>query len=253
MGLRVVHVSDSHVKVAAPPEPLGLADGVRMLRGESTLDALRTVVDHLVGAGPVDLVVHTGDLTDDGTGPSTDAALAELARVDAPLMVVPGNHDDATILRDRLGLGAGPQVLELGGWTFVGLNSAGVGREHGELGAGQLAALDRVLEQAAGPVAAAMHHPPISACPHEDCRLEDAEALLHRIDGGAVRLVLTGHLHLAEEFVAGDARFLLGPSTCLQLVHTHPLPEHNVAVTPLGYRVIELRDDGTVEADLVWL
>jgi len=67
-----------------------------------------------------------------------------------------------------------------------------------------------------------------------------------------VRGVLSGHLHLADEVERRDVRYLLGPSTCIQLRHHHPLPEHNRAPTAVGARLLRLHADGRLESELMW-
>lgn len=76
--VRVVQVSDTHLSPRTP---------------EAT-DNWRAVVRHL-NADPPDLVVHTGDVTLDGAHDEADLQFARrlLDEVEAPQVVVPGNHD----------------------------------------------------------------------------------------------------------------------------------------------------------------
>ena len=67
-----------------------------------------------------------------------------------------------------------------------------------------------------------------------------------------VRAVASGHTHVADDQEHDGIAFLLSPSTCLQLRHDHPLPEHNQERTAIGARVIDLHDDGTVSSQLIW-
>lgn len=254
MSVRVLHLSDSHVKHRHSTDHFGLAEGVRFLRQETTLDTLRSVVDRLLTEPDFDLVLHTGDLSDDGDPKSVAACLDQLGRLGAPLLATPGNHDDPAVLGEAMGADvAGAQVRTVGPWTVIGLCSARPGQEHGTIGDDQLAELHRALAAAAGPVALALHHPPVTPCPDPDCQLTDADELMALARRhGAVRAVLTGHLHLADAHHEHGIDFLLGPSTCLQLDHVHPLAENNLAPTPLGARVVELGADGSVTSDLRW-
>lgn len=78
-----------------------------------------------------------------------------------------------------------------------------------------------------------------------------AEALMLEIDGNPyVRLVVSGHLHGAGDVERSDTTYLLGPSTCIQLVHQHPLQQHNSEVTPIGARWLELDPDGSFRTGL---
>ena len=83
--------------------------------------------------------------------------------------------------------------------------------------------------------------------------LDDAPALLALLGRHPqVKAVASGHLHAAAEEELDGVTYLLGPSTALQLVHEHPLPEHNLDPTPIGARLIDLHDDGTVTSELLW-
>jgi 3',5'-cyclic AMP phosphodiesterase CpdA len=139
------------------------------------------------------------------------------------------------------------------GWRLVLVNSAHRTIEHGRIGAGLRSELSEALRTQLS-VLIALHHPPLSSCGHQDCRLEDGEALMSEIDANPhVRLVVSGHLHDAGDAERGDTTYLLGPSTCIQLVHQHPLQQHNTEATPIGARWLELDSDGSFRTGLVWV
>ena len=75
---RVILVSDSHLSASAP-------------QAQANWDAVVAYVD----ACRPDLVIHLGDLSLDGTRDATDLAhgRAQLDRLPAPWLAVPGNHD----------------------------------------------------------------------------------------------------------------------------------------------------------------
>lgn len=119
--LRVAHLTDLH---------LGKGEAELLANLERTLAA--------VNAGAPDLVVVTGDLANLGTrGDLVDKAKALLLRVQAPVIVVIGNHDlgfgPTPVLSSRYGAGwvnfaraFHPQLLftvAVGRWEFVGFDS----------------------------------------------------------------------------------------------------------------------------------
>lgn len=119
--LRVAHLTDLH---------LGKGDAVLLANLERTLAE--------VNAGTPDLVVVTGDLANLGTrGELVEKARALLLRVQAPVVVVIGNHDlgfgPTPVLTKRYGAGwvnfsraFHPYLLftmPLGPWQFVGFDS----------------------------------------------------------------------------------------------------------------------------------
>jgi Icc protein len=170
-------------------------------------------------------------------------------------LATPGNHDDPGLLAGAFATGADPACWssDVGAWRIVLLSSAHHGSQGGAFGAAALAGLERELATDR-PVLVATHHPPRSWCPDPDCVVEDADAFAALVGGrGNVVAVVSGHLHLAAEAVHDGVTYLSGPSTCLQLDHVHPLPDHNHAATPIGARAIELRDDGSLHWELRWL
>lgn len=161
----------------------------------------------LVNAARADLVVVTGDLTHRGR-PGQFAEAAEfLARINAPLMAVPGNHDvplynipvrflrpyadyDQAISADHAPTGAA-------GWVRVhGLNS--VDPFSWQRGVIHQADADRILGSldALAVNIVALHHP-LQQLPGVDKELaRHAPEALSRFEAAGVRIALTGHLHL---------------------------------------------------------
>lgn len=143
-----------------------------------TAGRLERVVDRLVQMGPaLDLVLITGDLVDEGTRAEYESLRRILERLDVPLVVMGGNHDDPALLGDVLsGLAAPPLGLVDGGsgasaagftvdglpLRIVVLDSTVADLHSGEFRSDRLAWLDAELARGADrPTLLAMHHPPI--------------------------------------------------------------------------------------------
>ena len=255
MAIRVLHLTDTHFSVGRAPvsPPKTFADAVKALSGRTTDAAARLVAAHAMRSMKPDLVLHTGDIVDEPISESYSAAREVLQGFGAPLLITAGNHDDDSIAT-QAGLDTrGVAMTDLGKWRIVVVCSAKAGQDHGTFGKENLEALDRALA-VDRPVLIGTHHPPMSTCSEFDCNVSDAAAFFEVIDRHAnVVAVATGHLHHAEELRRGNVRYLLGPSTCLQLVHKHPLKDHTKAATPLGARSIELGDDGSLSSELLWV
>ncbi|HCF18673.1 MAG TPA: metallophosphoesterase, partial [Rhodospirillum rubrum] len=204
----IAQTSDLHIR---PPGMLvgGVVD---------TAAALEACVAHLQAlAHRPDLLLITGDLTQQGR-PEEYAHLRRLlAPLDLPLLVCPGNHDDRAALRAGLdGLCPWPEppgagipdgatldlTFDLGPLRLIGLDSLRSGHSGGALSASQEAWLDSALSEAAfldKPVVLFLHHPPFPmGIDHLDAaRLDQSETLgllLDRHPGRVVRL-LCGHAH----------------------------------------------------------
>lgn len=251
----LLHISDSHV-VADPAvtPPASLAHGVELLRGESTASTLERV---LAGARHwgAELIVHTGDVVDDAAPASYARAGSILAGPGLPVEAVPGNHDDPAELARALGAALDSvRAVEVSGWRLVLVHSQVPGADHGAIAAETYDRLAFEVQTSDAPTVLAMHHPPLSSCAEPGCQISDAGPLLQLIaDSPQVKVVLSGHLHLAGDEERHGTLFLRGPSTAMQLTHRHPLSANNREATPIGARVVDLFEDGTASHRLVWL
>ena len=69
---------------------------------------LERAIDHLNALRPAaDAVLITGDLTNDGDAPVWAELIGRLGRLRAPILAVPGNHDDRELMRQAFA-GRGP-------------------------------------------------------------------------------------------------------------------------------------------------
>lgn len=263
--LTVLHLTDTHVvgveDVTEPPD--SFAGAVAAIQGRTTTELLRAVLAEVAAAGIVpDLVLHTGDATDDGEAASYAVLHEVLAGFGVPVLAVAGNHDHAAPLAAAVDDEPGEDVsdpapavhwVDQAGWRIVGVDTSAFARAHGDLDAAGLDRLEEALAGAPGPVLVGMHHPPLNICPDPSCALRGADGVLAVLDRHpAVRAVVSGHLHATDDLERHGTAYLLSPSTCLQLRHQHPLRLHNQAPTPVGARVLELHDDGRVTSRVVW-
>lgn len=204
--LKVVQLSDCHVS-AAPDEAY---------RGQDARACLERTVDAALDWTP-DLVLATGDLSEDASEASY-AYLAEVfGRFPVPVLVTTGNHDDGNRLARHFPQSAvGAPLVRDAAWRIIVLGSAKPGEIAGRLDESQLAALEAALEEADRPVLVALHHQPwLVGSPWIDrwplLEPERFHALLAR--SAAVRLVLWGHVHQDVRHVEGHLVGLGAPST----------------------------------------
>ncbi len=151
--MRIIQITDSHVR----------GPGLLWKDRVDTAAALRAAVARVNAHAP-DLVVHTGDLTEDGTAAETALAAEILAGLAAPLRLIPGNHDDRDALRAAFPgqIWEGPGLnfrLERDGLRVVGVDTVVPGQTGGRLGAEALRWLGAALG-GARPTLVFAHHPP---------------------------------------------------------------------------------------------
>ena len=154
---------------------------------------LERAIDHLAALQPrPDAVLISGDLTNDGDAAVWAELTGVLARLDAPLYPLPGNHDDRELMRAAfahldLFPAQGPLcfAVELGPLRLIGLDSLVPGDPAGELGPEQLAWLDaRLGEAPQTPTLVALHHPPFrTGIDHMDAMMLRDDAALAAVIG----------------------------------------------------------------------
>lgn len=216
---RFLQLSDLHV-VAPGKLASGRLDTPAQLR-----KAVDTLLRRLPAIGPIDAVIVTGDISDDGSPASYDAARSELDRLGLPLLPVPGNHDQRAAFRDCFGdLDCIPEtglidwVQDIGDTRVVGLDTLIEGQGGGRLRAESLDLLVHALDTAQSlRVLVALHHPPLRTGIRfmDAIRLENTEDLercLARF-GAPVR-VIAGHVHGVFHGFLGQHAVCTGPSLC---------------------------------------
>jgi 3',5'-cyclic-AMP phosphodiesterase len=189
MTMRIVQLSDTHIV-----EPGELLNGIH-----DTASRLALTVAAIEGLHP-DLVLLTGDLVDAGSREQYEHLRGLLAPLTAPMVLLPGNHDDPQVLADAFGLPPTFDRVLAGEVTVVTLDSSRRYRPHGELSSEQLNWLAATLEQLRGPVLVALHHPPfVTGVDHMDAMRLDAQSsdrlasVIMRYP--EVQRVVCGHLH----------------------------------------------------------
>lgn len=233
----VVQLTDPHL-YAAPAVMLGV----------NTDASLRAVVaairrDH----GDADLLLATGDLSQDGSEMSYHRFAEAVAPLGMPVRCLAGNHDTPAALKRALGAWTEP-VSDIGPWRVVMLDSHVAGSNAGHLERDQFELLDHALGTAQGrPALVAMHHNAvqISADWRDSMMLDNAAELFrHLTRWGNARILLWGHVHQDFDRRRGNVRMLATPSTCFQF--TIRDGRHRLDPQPPGYRWMKLYPDGSI-------
>ncbi|ATG55525.1 phosphohydrolase [Brachybacterium ginsengisoli] len=197
--MRILHLTDTHL--------YGDPDARHYDRID-TAAALRGLLARLEGLADIDVVVHTGDASEDGSDASY-RLLHEIldpfaASLGAPLVVVMGNHDVSAVYGQSIVPGQRlaerqDRVVDLaGGGRVVVLDSSVPGAGYGHLEAEQLDWLREVLSRpAAEGTVLAIHHPPLVGATEllRGLDLDGLDELAAVLAGSDVRIVLAGHYH----------------------------------------------------------
>lgn len=176
----IAQITDLHIGYAASSELL-----------------VERIVAELNAIGPA-LVVVSGDIANSGRWDEYRRAADILARLTAPIVTVPGNHDR----RGRAGylstFGANLDPVRFGRWTIVRLD-AGHGRD--EFTLTQVRALERQLAGAGPGRVILLSHIPLAGHRSVQARTAMVADLLGRY---RVPLVLSGHLHYETSYLMSD-------------------------------------------------
>lgn len=197
--MRILHLTDTHLYGDPAARHYDRID---------TTAALRGVLERLEGLTGIDAVVHTGDASEDGSAGSY-RLLHEIldpfaAALEAPLVVVMGNHDASAVYGEEIAAGerradSQDRVVPLaGGGRVVVLDSSVPGAGYGHLDAEQLDWLRDVLaEPVPGGTVLAIHHPPLVGATDllRGLDLDGLDELADVLAGSDVRIVLSGHYH----------------------------------------------------------
>jgi len=196
-----------------------------------TAENLARCIDHINLLNPQpDLLLVTGDITSKGLMEEAERAASLLDKLRCPYYIIPGNHDDRTVLWSAFGGQACPSrtgtflSYVIGGYDvrLIAMDSTIPGAPGGEICESRATWLDECLTEAGHqPTVIFMHHPPIK------CGVNETD-----IDGfiGADRLgrviekytnierIVCGHIHLLVHARWRGTVISTAPSMGMQLV-----------------------------------
>lgn len=245
---RVGHVSDSHFTSS------GLMHG--SVRVAATYSAALAALE---GTGiPLDALVHTGDIADEGE-PEAYLAAETVTRETTkhtgwPVLWAVGNHDIRAAVAKGL-LGERPteepldRAFEVRGLRLVTIDTSIPGRVEGGIDESQVEWLRGVLaEPAEFGTVLALHHPPVPVEVTAMARLhlEQQDRLEAALAGGDVRAILGGHLHYATSSTFMGIPVHVAPSTAYTIRLTKPGGGVIAVDGGRAAGILSLYDDGRV-------
>ncbi|MEL7155505.1 MAG: phosphodiesterase [Actinomycetota bacterium] len=239
----IAQLTDTHVQ--AP----GVGDRAPMDHNRRLVEA----VESLNGEHPrPDLVLATGDMTNDGAPEELTELVRLLEALTVPLAILPGNHDDQGPFRDAFDMpwadGHLSWLLEFDELSIIGLDCTVPNAGHGLFDEARAQWLAQTLEQTAGrPTLLALHHPPFTSgiAMMDRLMLHNADAFVAMVAPAPhVERVVCGHLHRPATAVlpGPDGQGSVLATSCLSTV-AHPAlnldPDHpfEIIEDPAGYQL----------------
>ncbi len=243
-GLLIAQISDCHLS----------ADPQQDYRGVNPHQNLQALVPAVKAMKP-DLIMATGDLSEDGSIESYLLLKAYMAQIGTPVMALPGNHDEPQLL-DQIFPGSPVDTIavsETNAWQIVRLNSCLPGKPEGFITDRALADLEQLLafREQKHTLLAVHHQPILIGNPWIDkYPLINPQNLLQLIDRfSQVKAVIWGHVHHVFEAQRNGTVMLGGPSSAV-----NSLPDvarFTADDSGPACRWLELKDDGTIETGII--
>lgn len=237
----LVQLSDSHL----------FAEADSTLLGMNTRESLERVIDQVLVEQPViDLVIASGDLSQDGTLESYQQFRQMSSRISAPARWFPGNHDEPRIMAEAASQSDLLEpIVDIGNWRITLLDSAVPGSVPGYLADDQLQLLVASLSEAPERhhLICFHHHPvPIGCAWMDPIGLRNPDALFAVLERfPQARAVLWGHVHQEFDQMRNGVRLIASPSTCVQF--DPGSVDFKVGEQSPGYRWLRLQADGRLE------
>ena len=245
--MRIVQLSDTHISHL----------------GGTPSKNLALLVDYLNTEIRPDLVVHTGDVVilDPDSAPDRDEAWRLHQEIEAPLLVIPGNHDvgesadepwmGIAVTSDRVArftrVWGADRFVQFGGagaqdWAFIGINSERMSTGLPEE-AEQWGWLAGVAQQVKGKSVMMFLHKPLwfpgGSRSGITITAPDRKRLLSLLAGARLRAVANGHVHRYRRAFERDILTVWSPSlTFASSADT----KHGLDPSPVG--IVEYRVGG---------
>lgn len=240
--MKIIQFTDTHL----------FAKPTQALCGMNTSQSLAAVLDLAKKTDwAPDLILATGDLSQDETEASYQNFLNFFEPLGVPVFCLPGNHDlpaRMSTLLSHENVHVTRQVLH-DDWQLLMLNSVVIGQHGGHLRQEELNFLDQCLSVHEDlHTLVCLHHNVLPAQTKwlDTMTLKNASEFFDVIDHHKnVRGVLTGHIHQAFSAKHGDVPVFASPSTCIQFLPGSP--KFSLDTKTPGYRWLDLKPNGSIK------
>ncbi len=195
-----------------------------------------------------DMILLTGDLTQDETIASYEFLSDLITPVQIPTYFIPGNHDIPELMDqvfDHFPFSSDKSFIREN-WHIILLSSYTYRSVHGKLSPESLTWLEQQLyNHSDRPTLIAIHHHPlpINSQWMDQINLQNPETLINIIDRHPqVKLLLCGHIHQEWKYEREKVNYLGCPSTCVQFQPHSPIMI--IDQQKPGLRLLQLYSDG---------
>lgn len=236
----IAQLTDTHVLEAHTTEEHYVDNNGRLAQAVASINAEQPRPD---------LVLATGDLTNDGRPGEQAELMRMLGELTMPVLALPGNHDDRALMRASFDLPwASPDhlswVVDVGELRIIGLDTQLPGAVGGMFDPDRESWLASALADAAAsgrPTALAMHHPPFPTgivWMDRGC-LARAEVFVNLIRANPhLTRIFCGHIHRPVQSAVAGVPASVGLSTVHHVaLNLQPESEVELIRDPAGYQL----------------
>ncbi|MBT5117288.1 MAG: hypothetical protein HOI56_05485 [Gammaproteobacteria bacterium] len=202
-----------------------------------------------------DMLILSGDLSDDGSTASYENLRYLLKNFDCPIYLMSGNHDslDSIELITNKNNLKYQNYANLGKWGIFMFNTKKDNSPNGILHQHELVSFDKITNDNKDKYLLIMlhHHPvPIGSESMDTMIIENSNELLNRINHTQIKGIGWGHVHDEISIKYNGALLFSTPSTCYQAKPKSKKFSIDLSQSP-GYRIISLRDDGEINTKVI--
>jgi 3',5'-cyclic-AMP phosphodiesterase len=215
----IAQISDTHIDLENPDAASRIVDLERCVDDINRLDQLP------------DVVIHTGDITHNGTPEKYEVALGILNTLRRPFFLAAGNRDDRTLIRKYFSSGREllpdapylQYIVDAFEIRLIALDTRSETTNMGNFCGVRADSLRQVLaEDTSKPTAIFMHHPPFEITQSKypwQYDSQDAIALLTGVLEGQANVVraFCGHSHRAASGMIAHVPVSCVPSVAIDL------------------------------------
>lgn len=241
--VRLIQLTDSHI----------FANKDGCLLGLNTRESFEAICARIsLEEWRPDVLLATGDLSQDATVESYDYLADSFKTMDIPTFWLPGNHDNPETMTRCLTnnkVFLSKQIL-IGEWQIILLDSSVKGKVHGYLDEEQLSFLENCLTAYPDKHALiSLHHQPLDIGSKwlDQIGLKNRDELINIVKKHSqVKAVIWGHIHQESEQLIDGVIWIATPSTCVQF--TPKSQDFSAGTEAPGYRYLNLYPDGKIDS-----
>lgn len=247
MRTKIIQITDLHLNKSKKTATNGI----------NTYDSANMVLNRIKKfENDIDLIVLSGDLSNDNSVESYDHLECLLEDFQLPIYLMSGNHDSPSLLkkltrRENISL---KNFESFDNWGIFMFNTKKDNSPNGLLKNEELEYFDEILlNNSYDNIIIFLHHHPvlIGSDSMDSMIIENADLLIKRIKlSNKIKAVCWGHIHNEFYLDIGSTRLFSTPSTCYQAKEKTRKFEIDAEALP-GYRKIILDTDGSFTTEVI--